>query len=216
LFRRHVSNIYRALDKPVPEELLVTNITTSRPLTSEIQPPTGLVHPVIDGELSNYFEWLGAGCVEPLSTGDAMHQSTPHPVSRIEFGFDLEDLYLNVSGSTAMRGILASGQDLSLNFLSPAGVRVVVSLDGKASRVSMAQRTDGGHVMRACPDSEAAVGRCIEIRVPFRCLGLSTHARVSFIVALNRNGGEAEHHPRHQAIEFEVPNEAFAARNWTA
>ena len=29
LFRRHVRNVYRALDKPIPEELFVTNITTA-------------------------------------------------------------------------------------------------------------------------------------------------------------------------------------------
>jgi hypothetical protein len=31
LFRRHVRNVYRALEKPIPEELFVTNITTHRP-----------------------------------------------------------------------------------------------------------------------------------------------------------------------------------------
>ena len=31
LFRRHVINIYRALGKPVPEELFVSNITTQAP-----------------------------------------------------------------------------------------------------------------------------------------------------------------------------------------
>ncbi len=43
LFRRHVRNVYRALDKPIPEELFVTNITTQPP-DVEIQPPDWL-HP---------------------------------------------------------------------------------------------------------------------------------------------------------------------------
>src|SRR5207253_701052 len=44
LFRRHVRNVYRAIEKPIPEELFVTNITT-RPPTGEISRPTGFLRP---------------------------------------------------------------------------------------------------------------------------------------------------------------------------
>ena len=44
LFRRHVRNVYRALDKPIPEELFVTNITT-QPAGVEIHRPTGFIAP---------------------------------------------------------------------------------------------------------------------------------------------------------------------------
>ena len=39
LFRRHVRNVYRALEKPIPEELWVTNITTAPP-SAHIRRPT--------------------------------------------------------------------------------------------------------------------------------------------------------------------------------
>ncbi len=64
LFRRHLRNAYRRLGKPVPDELYVSNISTlhgQRRLQSE---PTALLAPVLDGEETSYFEWLGAGCVE--------------------------------------------------------------------------------------------------------------------------------------------------------
>ena len=60
LFRRHVRNVYRALDQPVPEELFVTNISTRR-RPSRVEPPTGFIEPTIDGETTSYFEWVGAG-----------------------------------------------------------------------------------------------------------------------------------------------------------
>ena len=44
LFRRHVRNVYRALEKPIPEELWVTNISTTPP-AAHIQRPTGFVQP---------------------------------------------------------------------------------------------------------------------------------------------------------------------------
>src|SRR5207247_5885449 len=54
LFGRHFRNVYRAIEKPIPEELFVTNITT-RPPTGEISRPTGFLRPVIDGEVTSYF-----------------------------------------------------------------------------------------------------------------------------------------------------------------
>ena len=59
LFRRHVRNVYRALELPIPEDLFVTNITTAA-LGRGIRRPSGL-QPEIDGEVTSYFEWLGAG-----------------------------------------------------------------------------------------------------------------------------------------------------------
>ena len=43
LFRRHVRNVYRALDAPIPEELFVTNITTQPPSVADS--PADRPHP---------------------------------------------------------------------------------------------------------------------------------------------------------------------------
>jgi len=218
LFRRHVINIYRALAKPVPEELLLSNITTQAP-PADVYPPTGFIRPVIDGELTNYFEWVGSGGVEVPSVGDAMHEVTERTssITMIEFGFDLENLYVKVAGSKAVSELFSDDLYLSLNFLAPNGVRVSVSGRGGTPQVRMIERgADGKAVPRNCPDIEAATGRVLELRVPFSCLGAATHAMVSFIVAVNRNGAEIEHHPRQRPIEFEVPDEQFPSRNWTA
>jgi len=218
LFRRHVINIYRALDTPVPEELFVSNITTQAP-PGDIRPPTGFVHPVIDGELTSYFEWVGAGCVEVVSAGDTMHEAAERPASItvIEFGFDLENLYLRVAGSVAMTEVVSNGRELSLNFLKPAGCHVAVGCQMGTPLARIVERaTSGPPSARSCPDMQVAVGRVLELRVPFRCLGAAAHAALSFMVALNHNGTEIEHHPRHRPIELEVPDEQFPSRNWTA
>ncbi|PYR63220.1 MAG: hypothetical protein DMF88_25720 [Acidobacteria bacterium] len=48
------------------------------------------------------------------------------------------------------------------------------------------------------------------------CLGVTKESTVAFLVAVNRNAAEVEHHPRHQPIEVQVPDERFPSRNWTA
>jgi alpha-amylase/alpha-mannosidase (GH57 family) len=218
LFRRHVRNIYRAINVPVPEELFVSNITT-RPPAAGIQPPTGFIHPVIDGEVTDYFEWIGAGSVDVVPVGDAMHEVTARPnvIAGVEFGFDLENLYVKVAGSMPMGDAIGVDQQLSLNFLKPEGCRIVVSGDGGTVRAAMTERPRGGRdAARSCPDIKVAAGRLLELQVPFQCLGVATDSTIAFLVAINRRGAEVEHYPRHQPIELQVPDERFPSRNWTA
>jgi alpha-amylase/alpha-mannosidase (GH57 family) len=218
LFRRHVRNVYRALDKPIPEELFVSNITTEPPAV-EIQAPTGFIHPTIDGEVTSYFEWVGAGCAEADGTAGAMHQVAERDtiLALLEFGFDSAHLFLRVDATRPMRGVLLQGVELTVNFLKPAGLRVSVRDDAGTISARLEERTAGGTwAPRPCLELRAAAGAVLELQVPFRCLDLRTHDPVGFIVALSRDGAETEHHPRHRAIEFDVPDEAFGARNWTA
>ena len=74
LFRRHLRNVYRLLGKTIPDELFVSNISAGAPPAAERQ-PAGLLAPVLDGEETTYFEWLGAGLLEVRDTAGAMHQS---------------------------------------------------------------------------------------------------------------------------------------------
>jgi alpha-amylase/alpha-mannosidase (GH57 family) len=217
LFRRHVRNVYRALEKPIPEELFVTNITTEPPEV-ELSPPTGFIQPVVDGEVTSYFEWVGSGCVEASRTAGAMHQVAEREpgLTLVEFGFDSENLYVRADGTGPMATILA-GAELSLNFLKPPGVRVVLRPEPRGTEVRVVKRDSWGRLEElAVPGVKAAIGQVAEVRVPFRVLEVSVKAPVAFMVTLNRGGVEVEHHPRHRPIELEVPDREFAAANWTA
>jgi len=217
LFRRHVRNIYSAIGQSVPEELFVSNITT-RPPANEIAAPTGFIHPVIDGELTTYFEWVGAGRVDVNGAGDAMQEVSVRTtrVTNIEFGFDLDQLYVKVTAARPMSDLLAGNQEISLNFLKPEGVRLVVNRADGAAHVRLGVRRGNGASTSRCDGIKAAVGRLLEVQLPFACLGVGSGSTVAFIVAMNLSGTEVEHHPRHRPIEFEVPDGGFPARNWTA
>jgi len=217
LFRRHVRNVYRALDKPIPEELFVTNITTQPPAV-EIQPPTGFIEPVIDGEVS-YFEWLGSGCVDGAAAAGAMHQVAGRDagITLVEFGFNLENLFVRVDGSRPMHELLAEGLDLTVRFLKPSGIRVLVrAVPGGIETRLLVRNARGDWEPQEPPGLKAAARQVAEIQLPFSAMNVSTHAPVAFIVTLHRGVTEIEHHPRHRPIEFEVPDKDFAALNWTA
>jgi hypothetical protein len=218
LFRRHVRNVYRALEAPIPEELFVTNITTQPP-AMEIGRPSGLIHPQIDGEVTSYFEWVGAGSFETAATAGAMHQVSEWSgrIALVEFGFDERHLYLRVDGTRPMRELLAGTLGLTVRFLKPAGLQVVLRRDGKLTDVLLVKRSaKGDWDVVDCPGLESAIGRIAELRVPLGCLGIRPSDSVAFFVTLSEGTVEVEQQPRHQPIEAEAPDGRFAARNWTA
>ena len=218
LFRRHVRNVYRALAKPIPEELFVTNITTEPP-DAEVNRPSGIVRPVIDGEVTSYFEWIGAGCVEAVTTAGSMHQVSERDPSLtlIEFGFDLAHLYVRIDGSLPMSELLKSGMDVSLNFLTPAHVRITMTAGPAGSEVRLLALDPLGRWNPTDTSGvRGAVGQIVELEVPFKSLGLTPGAPIEFLVALNRGATEIERHPRHRPIELKVPGPEFGALNWTA
>jgi alpha-amylase/alpha-mannosidase (GH57 family) len=219
LFRRHVQNVYRALERPIPDELFVSNITT-RPADVEIHRPTGFVSPVIDGEVTSYFEWLGAGCADIIPVAGAMHQVAGRAASLsvVEFGFDLDALYIRVTGMRPMRDVLQGDRSISVNFLEPPGLRASVSRSDARLTVRVLHRDASAGLLRvdACPGASAAAGALLELRLPFSCLGVSLGQPVSFIIALNSGSNEIEHQPQLRPIAFQVPGPDFPAYSWTA
>jgi alpha-amylase/alpha-mannosidase (GH57 family) len=218
LFRRHVRNVYRALDVPIPEELFVTNMTTQPP-SVEIRRPTGLIQPEIDGDVTSYFEWVGAGSFEATRVNGAMHQVSENAsrIVAVEFGFSLEHLFIRVDGARPMRELLVGTLGLTLRFLKPAGLQVILRRDGNVADVLLVKRSaKGDWDVTSCPGLTAVIGRVAEVCIPFGCLSVGPQDSAAFFVTLSAGTVEIEQQPRHEPIQFEVPDATFGMRNWTA
>ncbi len=93
LFRKHLSFVYNLLNQKIPAQL-------DQPLhidKSETQmiAPESLVSPVLDGRLTHYYEWSGAG-----SFNCSLHNKTMHRadliIRRIYFAFDYDRFYIRL------------------------------------------------------------------------------------------------------------------------
>ena len=223
LFRRHLRNVYRLLDKPVPEELFASNISTGAG-SPEITLPLSLLSPVLDGEETSYFEWLGAGAYEVHRTVGAMHQTEAPPsvITRIRFGFGAADLFVRLDGAQALDDYLQEGFEVALAFLQPPGLRLTVRKAGErvAAVWSVQDPATQTWTDRSSPGTRAAAATVIEIAVPLDILGVSPGVHVQFFVAVaRRDGGQTvgvARYPEHRPVSVRVPNDSFTAENWRA
>jgi alpha-amylase/alpha-mannosidase (GH57 family) len=218
LFRVHLRNAYRRLQVPVPDELFVSNISTAEAPAVQTE-PTSLIAPTLDGEETSYFEWLGAGALEVRETAGAMHQTERRPavVTRVHFGCGNDRLWVRVDLGARAIDVVASGRELSLKFVRPAGVRFSVrQTAGRQTGTLWDRRDREPHwVARGPGGSVIAVGTILELSIPFADLGLSAGEAVSFFVAVyDDHAAELERHPQERALELKIPDASFGAREW--
>ena len=220
LFRRHLRNVFRLLQKPVPEELYLSNI--SWPLaTGEVLQPAGFLNPSIDGRLSSYFEWLGAGVVDGHHIAGTMHQvadAGDRSIQALHFGFNADRLYVRLDLDGHAADILGAGRlECRLIFLAPADVRITIRLESAEWRtvVSVASRP-GEWTRREAPQLRVAVDEILELAIPLETLKLKSADPVAFSVVILEDGVERERYPRYRPVETQVPGEQFEAQNWRA
>jgi alpha-amylase/alpha-mannosidase (GH57 family) len=93
LYRTHLSNIYRLLGESPPDNLAVP--IKGLGLRAVNYPPTGVIEPRIDGLVTNYFEWLGAGIYLPDTTSGSMH-GVRNCLEALYYGRGREALFLRL------------------------------------------------------------------------------------------------------------------------
>lgn len=205
LFRRHVRNVYDALGRPIPVELFTSNITTE-PIETTDNRPDGLIRPTIDGEVTSYFEWMGAGSIDLSERVGAMHASVAAPgVRGMAFGCDAERLYVRIDGSDPMVELLEAGLELYLKFVAPAGARVAVRINAGRLVASFEQLGGSGvWTANACDGISAAAVSLLELSIPFSCLGARPSNEVMFVLGSSL-GAAAASIPAHEPAIVNVP-----------
>ena len=117
MYRNHLANVYRALKLEPPEELSRPILKT---IASEVRvAPTGHIRPRIDGKVTSYFEWLGAGVYRLDGRSGSMHGKRS-PVREVQYGIDGERLFLRIDFHESKEETLG-GMELRLKIQGPAG-----------------------------------------------------------------------------------------------
>jgi alpha-amylase/alpha-mannosidase (GH57 family) len=107
LFRDHLANVYRSLGLVPPEELSRPILTLAA--TEYHDPPSAPIRPTLDGEVTSFFEWLGAGVVRMDGRSGAMHGGTSL-IQELYYGYDDSNFYLRLDFEAGVESSLPGMQ----------------------------------------------------------------------------------------------------------
>ncbi len=110
-FRSHLKNIYLLMDKEVPTEIFTPIVKKTKKNSSHIK-PTDFISPTVDGNMSNFFEWLNSGFVDIKKEFSTMDSSSY--IEALYYGKDkTNNLYLYLKG----KKIESLNDNINLNII---------------------------------------------------------------------------------------------------
>ena len=189
IFRRHLIAVYENIGQEIPFQLL--NPIYHKDGGVEIFEPSALVTPKLDGLLTHYYEWTGAGYYDCLKGGGAMHRVDRH-VSDIYFAYDHENVYIRLDFTDKNKVEL-----LKYRF------RLVFYLDeNKTVELDLADKVcdnDPDKDVRYCFKEvlEIALKRSYLLPAGYGSFGLT--------VALYEQSNKVESSPENEPINIEIP-----------
>jgi alpha-amylase/alpha-mannosidase (GH57 family) len=213
LFRKHLKNIYHILNKPAPS-YLESPIKKAR-LLRPLKEPVYLIKPVLDGKITNYYEWLAAGHFDIAKARGAMHQIET-VLREVYYGFSQTDLYLRLDlnyhpAAEEMRSI-----SYALVTYSPVQCRTVVCYLPEENRfVCRFFKMEEDKFVFAKEIQSFAVGKIVELGIPFSDLCAGPGDRVGFVVVISKDGLELERWPKDGMIAVNVPTENYEQEQWS-
>jgi hypothetical protein len=201
LYRKHLSNVYTALEGVPPEELTVP--IASGYVRPSYHPQTAYVSAKVDGYVSGYFEWMGAASYNSDQRTSAMH-GKQFLLDAVYAGLD----EASVSGRLDFHQGIPEGPYqiiINLEVRSAArerdsavnSFRLVVDASGNNLLKWVLTNGDERHILASSAGNsggtgtqgvEVALHEILEVRVPFDLIAAEhgSHVRMRFALWRDR------------------------------
>ncbi|MBN2227069.1 MAG: hypothetical protein JW763_06860 [candidate division Zixibacteria bacterium] len=186
LFRKHLRSVYSVLGVEPPQSL---NKPIHKGKTeSYLTLPESLLSPEIDGFLTHYYEWSGAGHYDCLRAGGAMHRTDRH-LAGIFFAFDYEWFYIRLDFDSRFRLVDANRYHVVVDFGSDANATIDLKEGGQGESGGFEYRFD----------------KILEIRCARKRLFTGGSGRARFFVSLYTGKELLEKWPADDPIVVDIP-----------
>jgi alpha-amylase/alpha-mannosidase (GH57 family) len=215
LFRTHLRNVW-TIAGLTPPDLLNEPICSPRgmPEADLVTAPLALLNPSIDGLVTDFFEWRGAGRIKTQPPLGAMWKAEG-VLADIQFGWSLDQLYLRLDpdehsetrqeGLTVELQLQTPEQLYHLSFLlAPAG----------PDQFLLSQKLANGSWQEIGPYQSICHGNIVELAVPFKDLQLTAGQEFRMTVLVLEHRLEIARYPYHKHATFLVPGPEFDANQW--
>jgi len=217
LYRKHLSNVYTALEGIPPEELSVP--IASGYVRPGYHPQTAYVRPNVDGLVSGYFEWMGAASCTSDQRTSAMH-GKQFLLDAVYAGLDAD----SVSGRLDFyKGMPDGPYQIVVNIevaLDPkdrsseiSAYRLTVDVQGQTLVSWSLTNGDEGRKLAShaanngntgTNDVDVAILEIFEMRIPFELIGVKQGSRIRLRFAVWRDQLPADSLPLEGWIDLYV------------
>lgn len=215
LFRTHLRNVWGHMGLPVPEQL-------NQPIcalgavheTDPVTQPRALLSPTLDGRVTDFFEWRGAGRIDTQPPLGAMWK-TDSLFTSVQFGWNQDCLFLRFDvdqASEARQPNLRT--EIALQSLR-GHFRITFSLNpAEPLQFLLSQATGPETWQEIGPYRSIARHSIVELALPHKDLRLEPgHEVKMWIVVLERNL-EVARYPYQKPAVLTVPGPEFDAAMW--
>jgi alpha-amylase/alpha-mannosidase (GH57 family) len=202
LYRTHIAQVYAALGRPAPDRL--AQPIAGKPRLGLLIVPSDFISPIVDGRVSTYFEWLGAGVSTVDHRGASMHGTLDY-LSELHYGFDADHFYLRVDPVPEALGPL---RDFEFRVLirAAAELRIAIRLEAWSLKDVVVERDDSPLPPGAV---EVAFDRILEVSVARESVPF-TKPQIEVSVALWHGALPLDVLPVEGKLEIPLGEEGFA------
>lgn len=211
LFRKHLKNIYQLIGREPPSylDLPIKKLRLVRPLKE----PVYLIQPILDGKITNYYEWLSAGHFDIGKARGTMHQAATI-LREVFYGFSMTELYVRLDMNFDPSAENSQTLSYSILFLAPLQYKAKVYYSNSENRF-VSELIKGSNLSSVQKIETFAVGKIIELGIPFKYIEARPGDRIEFVITIGNDSQELERWPRSGAITVLVPTESYEMEQWS-
>lgn len=207
LFRQHLAQVYRALDRPVPTEVHQSILKTA---PGGVIPPSRWGTPVVDGLVTDYFEWLAAGRLECAQARGATSPGQAW-LKRLWWLCDRAHWYLRMDLATWPLEVPLT---ITLTAEAPPFKLDVILSDTVVASLTL--RQPDGTWGPTSPIETVAARRVVELAIPFVAVGLEHGKAIVGRIQVEQEGLAVDTVPPAGTLVFTLPEESDAHAWWSA
>jgi alpha-amylase/alpha-mannosidase (GH57 family) len=215
LFRTHLRNVW-TIAGLTPPDLLNQPICSHRgiPEADLVTAPLALLNPSIDGLVTDFFEWRGAGRIKTQPPLGAMWKAEG-VLTDIQFGWSLDQLYLRLDPDKQSQPRQA-GLTVELQLQTPEHLyHLSFSLaPSEPDQFLFSQKLASGSWQEIGPYSSICHGNIIELAVPFKDLHLTPGQELRMTILVLEYRLEIARYPHQHPAILTVPGSEFEAGLW--
>ena len=215
LFRTHLRNVW-TIAGLTPPDLLSQPICRPRgmPEIDPVPAPLALLTPSIDGVVTDFFEWRGAGRITTQPPLGAMWKAEG-VLADIQFGWNLDHLYLRLDPDKQSQ-VRQVELTVELQLQTPEQLyRLAFSLMPPGpDQFLLSQRRSGGSWQEIGPYASISHRDIVELALPFKDVQLTAGQEFRMTILVREHRLEVARYPQHKPATFLVPGPEFEADLW--